>query len=201
VVWSFAGVRSLYDESGGRDVPEDITRDYRLVLDERYRRAPLLTVYGGKITTHRKLAEDAIGHLAHHFQLRRSWTATTPLPGGDFAWDTIEAQVAKALQAWPFLHDAEAWRLIRAYGTRVDRVIGAAQRREDLGPFFGPLSTAEVRYLMANEWARQPNDVLWRRSKLGLALSKEQKQSLTQFMVGAPSFGLEEAAPSLSLGN
>jgi glycerol-3-phosphate dehydrogenase len=201
VVWSFAGVRSLYDESAGRDAPEDITRDYRLVLDARYRWAPLLTVYGGKITTHRKLAEDALGHLAQFFQLRRSWTAETPLPGGDFAWDTIEAQVAKALQAWPFLNDAEAWRLVRAYGTRVYRVIGTAKRREDMGPFFGPLSAAEVRYLMESEWARQPNDVLWRRSKLGLVLSKEQKQSLTQFMVGGPSFGFEEVAASLSPGN
>ena len=184
VVWAFAGVRSLYDESAGRDAPEDITRDYRLVLDERYAVAPLLTVYGGKITTHRRLAEDALGMVAHFFQLHRRWTATSPLPGGDFRWDAIEARVAQTLRAWPFLNESEAWRLTRAYGTRVERILGSAKRREDVGPFFGSLSAAEVRYLMAHEWARQPDDVLWRRSKLGLKLSNTEKEALAQFMAG-----------------
>ena len=155
VVWAFAGVRSLYDDeqghgqAGGRDARLSSRRSTR-----RYGVAPVLTVYGGKITTYRRLAEDALGKLSHFFQLHRRWTATTPLPGGDFLWDAIETRVAQTLRAWPFLTEAEAWRLVRAYGTRVDRVLGDAKRREDIAPFFGPLSAAEVRYLMKHEWAQ-----------------------------------------------
>jgi glycerol-3-phosphate dehydrogenase len=185
VVWAFAGVRSLYDESGGADEPEDVTRDYHLVLDERFGAAPLLTVYGGKITTSRKLAEDALGRIPHFYQsLGRPWTATAPLPGGDFPWDAIDARVAQVRRAWPFLEEAEASRLVRAYGTRVERVMGGAKSREDIAPFFGPLSAAEVRYLMMNEWARTADDVLWRRSKLGLKLAAVEKEALTRFMAG-----------------
>jgi glycerol-3-phosphate dehydrogenase len=183
VVWAFAGVRALHDTSNGHDAPEDVTRDYHLELDERYGTAPVLTVYGGKITTYRRLAEDALGKLSHFFHLHRGWTAKTPLPGGDFLWDAIETRVAQTLRAWPFLDEAEAWRLVRAYGTRVERVMGDAKRREDAGPWFGPLSAAEVRYLMTHEWARLWDDVLWRRSKLGLALSKAEKDALAQFML------------------
>src|SRR5882724_7359357 len=183
VVWAFAGVRSLYDESAGRDTAEDVTRDYRLEFDERRGVAPVLTVYGGKITTHRRLAEDAMEKMAHFFQLHRRWTATTPLPGGDFLWDAINTRVSQTLRAWPFLSEPEAWRLVRAYGTRVDRVLGQAKRREDIAPFFGPLSAAEVRYLMKDEWARTADDVLWRRSKLGLKVAPGEKEMLARFMV------------------
>jgi glycerol-3-phosphate dehydrogenase len=181
VVWAFAGVRSLYDDGAGR--PEDVTRDYNLQLDERYGVAPLLTVYGGKITTFRRLAEDALRKLAHFFPPHRRWTSTAPLPGGDFPWNAVEAQVAQTRQAWPFLEEAEARRLVRGYGTRVERVLGEAKRREDIAPFFGPLSAAEVRYLMRHEWARTADDVLWRRSKLGLKLSALDKETLARFMV------------------
>ena len=177
-----ACARSI-DESDGKDTPEDVTRDYHLALDERYGTAPVLTVYGGKITTHRRLAEDALGKLSHFFQLHRRWTAKTPLPGGDFLWDAIETRVAQTLRAWPFLDESEAWRLVRAYGTRVDRVMGEAKQRADIGPFFGPLSAAEVRYLMKHEWARTADDVLWRRSKLGLTIGQAEKDALAQFMV------------------
>jgi len=183
VVWAFAGVRSLYDESAGRDAPEDVTRDYRLEFDERHGVAPVLTVYGGKITTHRKLAEDALEKMAHFFQLHRRWTATTPLPGGDFLWDAITTRVSQTLRTWPFLQEREAWRLVRAYGTRVDRVLGQAKRREEIAPFFGPLSAAELRYLMKEEWARTADDILWRRSKLGLKLTVGEKELLARFMV------------------
>jgi glycerol-3-phosphate dehydrogenase len=183
VVWAFAGVRSLYDESDGHDAPEDVTRDYHLVLDERHGLAPVLTVYGGKITTHRRLAEDALEKTAHFFQLHRRWTASTPLPGGDFLWDAINTRVSQTLRAYPFLTEPEAWRLVRAYGTRVDRVLGQAKTREDVAPFFGPLSAAEVRYLMKEEWARTADDILWRRSKLGLKLTPGEKELLARFMV------------------
>jgi glycerol-3-phosphate dehydrogenase len=185
VVWTFAGVRSLHDESEGKDSPEQVTRDYRLVVDERFGAAPVLTIYGGKITTHRRLAEDALGKLSHFFQLRPSWTAATPLPGGDFPWDAIATRVAQAMQTWPFLAEAEAWRLVRAYGTRIGRVMGDAKTRDDVAPFFGPLSAAEVRYLMTHEWARTTDDVLWRRSKLGLKLTAAETAALAQFMAAA----------------
>jgi glycerol-3-phosphate dehydrogenase len=185
VVWSFAGVRSLYDESAGADAPEDVTRDYRLVLDESAGVAPVLTVYGGKITTGRRLAEDALGRVSHLFSLRAAWTATAALPGGDFAWDDLSAQVAEALWVWPFLQEGEARRLVAAYGTRLKRFLANATSREDIAPFFGPLSAAEVRYLMAQEWAHTPDDVLWRRSHLGLVLTTEQKEALSRFMAEA----------------
>jgi glycerol-3-phosphate dehydrogenase len=182
VVWAFAGVRSLYDDGAGR--PEDVTRDYHLTLDERYREAPLLTVYGGKITTFRRLAEAALGMLSHFFEAHPPWTANAPLPGGDFLWDALDTRVAQALRAWPFLAEPEARRMVQAYGTRLDRVMRGATRREDVGPFFGPLGAAEVRYLMHHEWARSPEDVLWRRSKLGLELAAEHKEALARFMAG-----------------
>jgi glycerol-3-phosphate dehydrogenase len=182
VLWAFSGVRSLYDDGSGR--PEDVTRDYHLALDKRYGAAPLLTVYGGKITTFRRLAQDALGKLSSFFEPYRRWNAAAPLPGGDFAWDALEKRVRAARAAWPFLQEAEARRLVRAYGTRLDRVVGDAKRREDLAPFFGPLSAAEVRHLMRQEWARTADDVLWRRSKLGLRLTAAEKEALARFMAG-----------------
>jgi glycerol-3-phosphate dehydrogenase len=180
VVWAFAGVRSLHDDGSNR--PEDVTRDYHLTLDEPYRTAPLLTIYGGKITTFRRLAEDALGRLAHFFPLRRRWTASAPLPGGDFPWNEFDARAARLRSDRPFLDEREARRLFRAYGTRVERVLGEAQSRDDISPFFGPLSAAEVRYLMQHEFARTADDVLWRRSKLGLKLGADDVLALGRFM-------------------
>jgi glycerol-3-phosphate dehydrogenase len=180
VVWAFAGVRSLYDDGRGR--VEDVTREYHLALDQRYRMAPLLTVYGGKITTYRRLAEDVLGRLARVFPMKRGWTATAPLPGGDFFWDEIDKHVAAAQAAWPFLGEADVRRMVRAYGTRIERVMEGIKSREDMAPFFGPLGAAEVRYLTRHEWARTADDVLWRRSKLGLRLDGPQKELLARFM-------------------
>jgi glycerol-3-phosphate dehydrogenase len=187
VVLAFAGVRSLHDDGAGR--PEDVTRDYHLALDQRSGVAPLLTVYGGKITTYRRLAEAALAKLSHVFSLARSWTATAPLPGGEFFWDRIPTLEAQALRNWPFLDQANALRLVRAYGARLHRIFGKAARREDAAPWFGPLSAAEVRYLMTNEWARTAEDVLWRRSKLGLRLSGMEKEGLARFMAEQPAPG------------
>ena len=133
LVWSFSGVRSLYDD--GADKPEDVTRDYVLKLDAPFRAAPLLTVYGGKITTHRRLAEAALARLPY-FEARPAWTAKSSLPGGDFPVDGFYAQVAEVLGRWPFLAEPHARRLVRAYGTRVERILGKAQSMHDLGPFF-----------------------------------------------------------------
>ena len=185
VVWAYAGVRPLHGDR--TQAPKDISRDYLLTLDAPHREAPLLTVYGGKITTYRRLAEAALSKLSHFFQAHAPWTATAPLPGGDFLWDGVEPLVARALRSWPFLQPDEALRLVRAYGTRLERVLGGAKTRDDLGPHFGPLSAAEVRYLMQHEWARTAADVLWRRSKLGLRLTASEKDALAQFMASGAS--------------
>ena len=186
VVWSFAGVRSLHDDGAKR--AQNVSRDYVLTLDER--EAPLLTVYGGKITTYRRLAEQALDRLAHLFQAGPAWTRDSHLPGGEFPWDGIGRLVAETRRARPFLSEAQAWRLVRAYGTRVDRVLGPARSLEDLGPCLGAdLTGAEVRYLMEREWAQTEDDVLWRRTKLGLRFSPDERERLAKFMaamVGGP---------------
>jgi glycerol-3-phosphate dehydrogenase len=192
VKWAFAGVRSLYDD--GSKKPEDVTRDYHLALDERFREAPVLTVYGGKITTYRRLAEAVLAQLRHFFHLRAAWTGRVPLPGGDFAWDALDVQVAQAQQTWPFLEADHARRLVQAYGTRISRVLGSAKNLEELGTRFGAnLTEAEVRYLMQHEWAESADDMLWRRSKLGLQFSGTEKEALVRFVAAAQ--GPTEPAP------
>jgi glycerol-3-phosphate dehydrogenase len=184
VVWAYAGVRALYDDGAGK--PQDVGRDYTLILDERFGEAPLLTVYGGKITTYRRLAEEALGRLAHFFPPSRPWTADSTLPGGDFAYDGIDALQARTLERWPFLTDAHARRLTHAYGTRVGDVLRDAARLDDLGQRFGAdLTAAELRYLIRKEWAQTADDVLWRRSKLGLRFSPAQQAALEGFMANA----------------
>lgn len=186
VVWVFAGVRSLYDDGAGR--PQDVGRDYVFHLDKPYGEAPLLTVYGGKLTTYRRLAEEALRRLSHFFPPSQPWTAQSPLPGGDFAYDGTETLIEQTRQRWPFLSEGHARRLVRAYGTRVDRVLGSATRPSDLGSHLAAdLTTAEVHYLMTREWARTADDVLWRRSKLGLRFSDAQKTALEHVMRHAGS--------------
>jgi glycerol-3-phosphate dehydrogenase len=181
VVWSFAGVRALCDDGSPRS--QDINRDYLLHLGGPAGMAPLLTVYGGKITTYRRLAEHALARLGHVFKLPPDWTAHAPLPGGDFTPGDFDALVAQIGRTRPFLSAQQIERLVRSYGTRIERVLGPAQRLEDLGPSFGDeLTGAEVRYLMQREWAQTEEDVLWRRSKLGLRLSAAECTSLARFM-------------------
>jgi glycerol-3-phosphate dehydrogenase len=184
VVWSFAGVRSLYEDGSKR--AQDVTRDYVLTLDERAGEAAMLSVYGGKITTYRRLAEQALDRLAHILEVGPAWTVDSHLPGGEFPHDGLDALVAKTRKSRPFLTEEHARRLVRAYGTRVERVLGPARRLEDLGPRLGAdLTGAEVRYLMDREWAQTEDDVLWRRSKLGLRVSPEERERLAKFMTGA----------------
>jgi glycerol-3-phosphate dehydrogenase len=181
VVHAYSGVRQLYDD-GARSA-QNLTREYLLDLDDKPREAPLLTVYGGKITTYRTLAEAALGKLAPTLRQGATWTADAPLPGGDFPHDGIDALVARARGLWPFLAEPHARRLTRAYGTRLDRIVGAARDMAALGERFGgDLTAAEVRYLMRHEFAETADDVLWRRSKLGLRLGPEAVAALTRFM-------------------
>ena len=180
VVWSYSGVRPLYDD--GASSATAATRDYVLSLDEA---GPvLLNIFGGKITTYRKLAEAAMTKLSPHFSKASGpWTAGVAVPGGDFPVDGVAALTDALKAAYPFLDDAWAGRLIRAYGTEARQVLGAATSPGDLGEAFGAtLTAAEVRWLMTREYARTAADVVWRRSKLGLRLSPDEIARLDAWM-------------------
>jgi glycerol-3-phosphate dehydrogenase len=183
VVWSYAGVRPLIDDGSGR--PEAATRGYRLDLSGREEGAPLLSVYGGKITTYRHLAEEAVDLLAERVEAiaGRAWTASQPLPGGDFPTDGAATLQADLQARYPFLSERDAERICRAYGTRAERWLGTARHAAELGrPFGAGLSEAEVIYLRDVEWARTAADVLWRRSKLGLRFDPQQTRALAEFL-------------------
>jgi glycerol-3-phosphate dehydrogenase len=114
------------------------------------------------------------------------WTAKAPLPGGDFAWSRFENEIDEARARWRFLSEDQARRLVSAYGSNLKAILGDAKACSDLGPAFGPeLTAAEVRYLMQNEWARFPDDILWRRSKLGLTMTPADREALATFMTTA----------------
>ncbi|NKX45453.1 glycerol-3-phosphate dehydrogenase [Roseicyclus persicicus] len=190
VVWTYSGVRPLYDD--GAKSATAATRDYVLSLDAAG--APLLNVFGGKITTYRKLAEDAWDKLAATFpQAGGHWTAGVPLPGGDFPVDGV-CRLANDLRAHhPFLTDRWALRLVRAYGTEARLVLNGAVEAADLGRDFGAtLTEAELRWLMTREYARTAEDVVWRRSKLGLRLSPDQIAAIDDWMAReAPALAAE----------
>ncbi len=188
VVWSFAGIRPLHDDGTGE--ARNASRDYVLELEDEAGKPPLLSVIGGKITTYRRLAEHALEKLEpllpRHVGLASGWTGTLPLPGGDFEIDARQGLARDLKRAFAFLSDDEAQRLIGAYGTRAPRLLRAARSREELGQDFGHgLTEAEVRYLIEQEWARTADDVLWRRTKLGLRFKPEQRAAVEAFMAKA----------------
>jgi glycerol-3-phosphate dehydrogenase len=182
VVWSYAGVRPLYDDGASR--AQEATRDYVLTLDAPEGQAPLLSIFGGKITTYRRLAEAALQRLAPHLAgLPPAWTAGAPLPGGDFSWDGAARLATDLTQRYPFLEAAHARRLVRYYGTRAASMLGDARDAADLGQAFGAgLTEREVIWQMRQEWAREPADVLWRRTKLGLRIDAAGQAALAVFM-------------------
>ncbi|MCC5984936.1 MAG: glycerol-3-phosphate dehydrogenase [Rhodobacteraceae bacterium] len=184
VVWSYSGVRPLYDD--GASSATAATRDYTLRID-RSAGAPVLNVFGGKITTYRRLAEAALDRIGTVLPLPVGrWTAGAPLPGGNFPHDGVPALVAGLRRDYPFLSGFWATRLVRAYGLEARALLGGAQAAADLGRDFGAtLSEAEVRWLMAREFARTAEDVIWRRSKLGLRLDKAQVAALDDWMRNA----------------
>src|SRR5580704_8783227 len=165
-----------------------LARDGVFAFDRRRGKAPLLTMFAGDVTTSRLRAERAVSRLTPFYPMSPRWTAKAPLPGGDFAWARFDDAVDRARTRWRFLTESEARRLVAAYGTRVEAVLGGAASRADLGPAFGAqLTGAEVRYLMAKEWARFPDDILWRRSKLGLTMAPADREALAAFMTAAPA--------------
>lgn len=188
VVWTYSGVRPLYDD--GASKAQEATRDYVLTLDAPGTAAPLLSVFGGKITTYRRLAEAVLDKLGPHLpattQKPKGWTAHEPLPGGDFPATGFDDLLRGLQQRYPFLKAAHAWRLARTYGTRADLLLGGAKSLADLGQSFGAdLTEREVLYLMREEWARTADDILWRRSKLGLKVAPTDVAALMRFMASA----------------
>lgn len=185
VVWAYSGVRPLYDD--GASEAKAATRDYVFELDVAQGEAPLLSIFGGKITTYRRLAEQAMerlgGTLGGVYGAAHSWTAGAVLPGGDGGIDA-HALLPRALAAeHPFLPDALARRLSNTYGTRARMILAGARSMDDLGRDFGAgLTEAEVAYLREHEWAMSADDILWRRTKMGLRLTKEQQVALRHAM-------------------
>jgi glycerol-3-phosphate dehydrogenase len=160
-----------------------VVRDGLMMFNARRRKAPLITMFGGDVTTARLRAERAVSRLTPFYPMSPRWTAKAPLPGGDFAWTGFDAQVDAARERWTFLSEPQAQRLVGAYGTRLAAVLGEANSRADLGVAFGTeLTAAEVLYLMAHEWARFADDILWRRSKLGLTMTPAEREALATFM-------------------
>jgi len=181
ILWTYSGVRPLYDD--GASSATAATRDYVLRFNRRAG-APVLNVYGGKITTYRRLAEHAMEKVSQAFPgIRGPWTAGVPLPGGDFPVRGVADQIAALRLAHPFLDEVQARRLVRGYGTDAARMLSGARSWADLGRDFGAgLTEREVRWLMAQEFARTAEDVVWRRSKLGLRMSEAQISALQAFM-------------------
>ena len=182
IVWSYSGVRPLYEDKARSN--STVTRDYVFELDTR-RGAPILSIYGGKITTFRRLAEHALKKLAKHVAMGEAWTADARLPGGDmpdfarFLWDASER--------FEWIPPEMLLRLARAYGTRLDELIGDADGLDGLGHHFGgDLYEAELSYLVEHEFAGCAEDVLWRRSKLGLHLGPDSVAAVERWFAARP---------------
>lgn len=183
VVWTYSGVRPLFDD--GDDNPSAVTRDYHLEVDAPDGAAPLLSVFGGKITTFRRLAESAMDKLKGRLPMldKPSWSGGAVLPGGDFPATGYEALVSSIAAEHPWIERGLLRRLVRAYGTDVRTILKGATGEADLGLRFGAdLTEREVRWLVDKEWARSADDILWRRSKLGLRIGPEDKEALERFV-------------------
>lgn len=178
VVYSFAGVRPLIEEAG--QSAKDVSRDYQLKLDKLPQ--PLLTIYGGKITTYRLLAEEAVNALAEIFpDCGPAWTRTAKLPGGDF--EVVEDLFQEMVKRHAWLGSELITRWLRSYGTRSYDIVGDARSLADLGQHFGhSLYAREVDFLRQQEWARTADDILWRRSKLGYLFKDAETAALSRYL-------------------
>lgn len=182
VVWTYSGVRPLYDD--GASAAQEATRDYVLKIRRIDDRASLLNVFGGKITTYRRLAEHALKELQPWLNAEQGeWTAGATLPGGDIPWGELEASKQRLFDSYGFLGEKICDRIFRCYGTRAQRWLKQARSVDELGRHFGAgLYQAEVDYLIDREWAVVAEDIIWRRTKLGLLLSDEEVCEIEQYM-------------------
>jgi glycerol-3-phosphate dehydrogenase len=182
VVSSFSGIRPLFDD--GKNEAKAATRDYVLKLDITGNSTPLLSIYGGKITTYRKLAESVLEKLAPFLpEMKQPWTATANLPGGDFAPGELTGEIRQLLESCPALSEKLATRLIRTYGTIAKNICRNLSTDEAFGVHFGHgLYGFEVDYLIHHEWARCAEDILWRRTRLGLLFSPQEAKQLDEYI-------------------
>jgi glycerol-3-phosphate dehydrogenase len=179
VVWTWSGVRPLFDDGHGN--VSSVTRDYVLHLDAEG--APLVSVYGGKITTYRALAEAVLRRLERWLGRRRAWTASEPLPGGDLGGMSFAEMVESYQRRHPALPAQWLTRLLRRHGSCAAQILGDARSEPDLGKSFGGgLYERELRYLFEYEWASEPDDVLWRRTKCGLGMNATQRGALADWL-------------------
>jgi glycerol-3-phosphate dehydrogenase len=180
--WTYAGVRPLYDDGAG--AAQDATRDYVFELDESEGAAPLLSIFGGKVTTFRRLAEQALGKLAKTFpDMGPAWTKSAHVRGGDLPTGGFAAWVTATQARFAFLDPALVARFCAAYGTGIDQLLDGVASAADLGRDFGAgLTETEIDHLVANEWAMTLDDIIWRRSKLGLRLSSAERQEIARYI-------------------
>lgn len=185
ILWSYAGVRCLQTEAGHHEhTAATASRDFKYLLEEK-NQLPLMTIIGGKLTTHRTLAEDAVNQLKPFFpSMKPAWTANMPLPGGELPKQDFNAFCLKVNRDFPWLPQAVALRYAKNYGTRVYLLLKNASSLLDLGKHYAhTLYQIEVDYLIKEEWAETAEDILWRRTKLGLCFSTEEIDILTKSMV------------------
>ena len=197
VVWSYSGVRPLYDDAS--ENASKVTRDYKLDLDVR-KNAPVLSVYGGKITTFRKLAEQAVDMLKDSLDSTAGeWTADKPLPGGDIENADFDAFVDQLKKRYDWLEESVLFDYARNYGTRIHKLLESVSGMSELGAHFsGPLYQAEVDYLVNNEWARTAEDILWRRSKKGLHTEADTQAKLQAYLDDQFDFTGDSVLPKVS---
>jgi glycerol-3-phosphate dehydrogenase len=202
IVWTYSGVRPLYDD-GSAD-PSEITRDYVFEVDTGAEGgAPMLSIYGGKITTYRKLAEQALDHIARFLPpLKPRWTARAVLPGGDLPVGGLAAWIAELGRRYPALPASLLRALAHRHGTRATAILGDARAPGDLGEGFGhDLTEAEITYFVRNEWACSGDDVLWRRTKCGIGMSDAERRRVEAFVTGcAPPTRWSGDAPAEQAG-
>ena len=194
VVWTYSGVRPLYDD--GEASAQETTRDYVLDLKAQKGEPALLNIYGGKITTYRHLAEEALEKIDAWLPAAgKPWTRGSTLPGGGFPVTQFDALVRSVHEDCPVIDQHHARRLVRAYGTAAHKILSDVKGPEDLGRHFGGgLYQREVEYLIRSEWASTAEDILWRRSKLGLRLSEEERRLFAEWMKDNYSTVLTSAA-------
>lgn len=182
VVWTYSGVRPLYND--GSDSATAATRDYVLKVDQSSGEAPLLNIFGGKITTYRRLAESALEKITPFFKdIGEAWTENEPLPGGDFPIDGVGKLTEELIEEYPYLTLQWAQRLIQSYGTEAQKILRDSSSVKDLGiNFGGTLTEREVEWLIQNEFAHTTEDIIWRRSKLGLHMSEVEIAKLDKWI-------------------
>ncbi len=183
IVWTYAGVRPLYDD--GSDNPSEITRDYVLKVDHDHGALPLLSIFGGKITTYRRLAEHALQQLEPFYPaMKNAWTATVPLPGGDIESVVVSAQ--GTIKKYPALPIDFVKRLVMRHGSRVESVLQGVTKISDLGATFGQganlLCEREIDFFIREEWAHTADDILWRRTKCGLHMNEIERERASTFI-------------------